>query len=134
VPNRKIAPRALVAGIDCESPHEPPHFAYGSICNGPLCRQWLDQNCIDGPCQNQHAHDAHYWWATGLEVPAYVYRSCTGRPYCDPSFMEPQGENPLTKDQRRLARAQVEAKFDDDLAARMDQAQAFIEGSGFEHA
>jgi hypothetical protein len=80
---RAIRPPA--AGMDCESPHEPPHLAHGSICNGPLCKQWLDQHAVTGGCVNQHAHEAHF----DCESRSGTYHSCSGRQYCDPSFMEP---------------------------------------------
>jgi hypothetical protein len=81
--------RPLVAGMDCESPHEPPHLAHGSICNGPLCKQWLDQHAVTGSCSDPHAHEAHYWWAINYDTSLGTYHSCSGRQYCDSSFMEP---------------------------------------------
>ena len=81
--------RPPVVGRDCDFPHEPPYLAHGALCTGPLCQGWLDRNAVVDSCVNQHAHVAHYWWAVDYELSSGTYHSCSGRQYCDPSFMEP---------------------------------------------
>lgn len=74
-----------IPGRDCMPPHALPPMA---LCNDELCQEWLERTSIAGPCENDHAHDPHYWSGYG-DPYLSTFRKCGGRLYCNSKYMEP---------------------------------------------
>jgi hypothetical protein len=68
-----------IAGFDCPTPHEYPPAC---ICDGDLCQAWMEKYAIPSLCENEHAHELHYWWPGG----GAIYR-CAGRQFCDQKYL-----------------------------------------------